>query len=136
MIAGVEVRPLELKRDERGWLTEVLRVAPGSQDSVVKQLYLTTGNPGKTKGKHYHTRKIEWFCVVRGNARLHLKDTRTGEEEIYEMGERNLMTITIPPGVAHAITNCADEPFYLLAAVNEAFNSDDPDTFPFAFPGL
>lgn len=136
MIPGVEVRRLEVKCDDRGWLAEVLRATSDSQACVMQQLYVTTGNRGKTKGKHYHTRKIEWFCVVRGKARLHLKDTRTGDQEVHEMGEHNMVTITIPPGVAHAITNCGNEPFYLIAAVNEAFDPADPDTFAFEFPDL
>jgi len=136
MINGVRVDPLEVKRDDRGWLTEVLRSSNLSGGARMSQLYVTVGNPGKTKGKHYHTRKTEWFSVVSGDAKLFLRDTRTGEETVVPMGDRNLVAVTIPPHVAHAITSDGTAPFYLIVVVSEEFDPSDPDTLPFDFPGL
>ena len=136
MINGVRVDPLEVKRDDRGWLTEVLRSSNLSGGARMSQLYVTVGNPGKTKGKHYHTRKTEWFSVVSGDAKLYLRDTRTGEETVVPMGDRNLVAVTIPPHVAHAITSDGTAPFYLIVVVSEEFDPSDPDTLPFDFPGL
>ena len=136
MIEGVRVDPLEVKRDDRGWLTEVLRSSNLSGGARMSQLYVTVGNPGKTKGKHYHTRKTEWFSVISGDAKLFLRDTRTGEETVVPMGDRNLVTVTIPPHVAHAITSDGTAPFYLIVVVSEEFDPSDPDTLPFDFPGL
>jgi dTDP-4-dehydrorhamnose 3,5-epimerase-like enzyme len=53
MIEGVRIDRLEIKRDERGWLTEILHSSNQSADAKLAQLYITVGNPGKTKGKHY-----------------------------------------------------------------------------------
>jgi UDP-2-acetamido-2,6-beta-L-arabino-hexul-4-ose reductase len=114
----------------------VLRSSKLPDRKQMSQLYVTVGNPGKTKGKHYHTRKIEWFCVASGRAKLYLKDTRTQEEQVVPMSEDNMVTVGIPPHVAHAITNDGDKPFYLIVVVSEEFNPSDPDTFPFEFPGL
>jgi len=136
MIEGVRVDPLEVKRDDRGWLTEVLRSSNLSGGARMSQLYVTVGNPGKTKGKHYHTRKTEWFSVISGDAKLFLRDTRTGEETVVPMGDRNLVAVTIPPHVAHAITSDGTAPFYLIVVVSEEFDPSDPDTLPFDFPGL
>lgn len=133
---GLCIDTLEVKKDERGWLTEILRSGnlPGS--TRMSQLFVTVGNPGKTKGKHYHTRKTEWFSVVNGNAKLYLRDIRTDEEKIVLMGERNMVMVTIPPHVAHAITCDGDIPFYLIVVASEDFDSKDPDTYPFDFPGI
>lgn len=136
MLEEVRVDPLDIKRDDRGWLSEILRSSNQPAGAKIAQLYVTVGNPGKTKGKHYHTRKIEWFSVVSGHAKLFLRDTRTGEEQIVPMGENNMVTVTIPPHVAHAITNDGETPFYLIVVVSEEFNPQDPDTLPFTFPGL
>jgi UDP-2-acetamido-2,6-beta-L-arabino-hexul-4-ose reductase len=136
MIEGVSIQALEVKEDHRGWLAEVLRSSKLPDRKQMSQLYVTVGNPGKTKGKHYHTRKIEWFCVVSGRTKLYLKDTRTQEEQVVPMSEDNMVTVGIPPHVAHAITNDGDKPFYLIVVVSEQFNPSDPDTFPFEFPGL
>jgi dTDP-4-dehydrorhamnose 3,5-epimerase-like enzyme len=52
------------------------------------------------------------------------------------MGERNMVTVSIPPHVAHAISNDGDAPFYLIVVVSEEFDPSDPDTFPYDFPGI
>lgn len=136
MIDGVEVYRLDIKRDERGWLAEILRARGKTDGEEFAQLYVTVAYPGKTKGKHYHERKVEWFCVVAGEAMLFLKDTRTGKEESLPMGEKNMVTVRIPPGIAHAITNTGNAPLYLVVVVSEPFNPQDPDTYPARFAGL
>ncbi|MFQ5540459.1 MAG: cupin domain-containing protein [Candidatus Binatia bacterium] len=137
MIEGVEIYPLEIKRDKRGWLTEILRGRQiGQQEQGFGQLFVTVAYPGKTKGKHYHKHKVEWFCVVSGEGLLFLRDVRTGKERQVPMGEKNMVTVGIPPYVAHAITNPGNTPFHLVIVVSEEFNPEDPDTFPYEFPDL
>jgi dTDP-4-dehydrorhamnose 3,5-epimerase-like enzyme len=131
----VRVDLLDVKTDDRGWLAEILRSGTLASGTSMSQLFVTVGNPGKTKGKHYHRRKTEWFSVVSGNAKLYLKDVRTGEEKVVPMGEKNMVTVTIPPHIAHAITSDGDGPFYLIVVASEEFDASDPDTFPFDFPG-
>ena len=133
---GVRIDILNVKKDERGWLAEIMRSGTLTDGARMSQLFVTVGNPGKTKGKHYHRRKTEWFSVVSGEAKLYLRDTRTGEEKVVPMGEKNMVTVTIPPHVAHAITSDANTPFYLIVVASEDFNSDDADTFAYDFPGL
>jgi UDP-2-acetamido-2,6-beta-L-arabino-hexul-4-ose reductase len=135
-IEDVEIYPLDIKRDERGWLAEILRAEKRQVREDFAQLYVTVALPGKTKGRHYHRRKVEWFCVVSGEALLILKDTRTGEELRVPMGEENTVTVRIPPHIAHAITNTGTSPAYLIVVVSEQFNPKDPDTFPYNFEGL
>ena len=133
---GLRVDILDVKKDERGWLAEIMRSANLPKSARMSQLFVTVGNPGKTKGKHYHKRKTEWFSVVSGAANLYLKDVRTGEERIVPMGENNLVTVAIAPQIAHAITSDGDQPFYLIVVASEDFDPKDPDTFPFDFPGI
>jgi len=126
----VEVLPHEQKVDHRGWLIEVLRKEQVN-GSEFGQIYLTTAHPAKRKGNHYHTRKTEWFCVVKGMGRLVLEDVETKERSEILMGEERLVTVKIPPGVAHMIENAGNEMMYLVIFVNETFSKDDPDTFPY-----
>ncbi|HVO94602.1 MAG TPA: WxcM-like domain-containing protein [Terriglobales bacterium] len=133
---GLRVDVLDVKKDERGWLAEIMRSGTLKDGLRMSQLFVTVGNPGKTKGKHFHRRKTEWFSVVSGDARLYLHDTRTGEKTEVPLGEKNMVTVTIPPHVAHAITSNGDMPFYLIVVASEDFNPDDADTFPYDFPEL
>jgi UDP-2-acetamido-2,6-beta-L-arabino-hexul-4-ose reductase len=90
---------------------------------------VTTAHPGSVKGNHYHTRKYEWYCVLKGEARLALVDNLSGEREEILLGEQQLITVRIPPRVAHAIENVGSEMMYLLVYTDESYNEEDPDTF-------
>lgn len=136
MIDDVKIYPLDVKRDERGWLAEILRAGHNKPNEALKHIYITVAHPAKTKGRHYHQRKVEWFCVVSGEGMLVLRDMRTGEEKKIAMGEKNMVTVRIPPHVAHAITNTGNTPLYLVVMVSEEFNPADPDTFPYSFTSL
>ncbi|PIQ95770.1 MAG: hypothetical protein COV67_13030, partial [Nitrospinae bacterium CG11_big_fil_rev_8_21_14_0_20_56_8] len=86
-----EVRDLEKKCDERGWLVEVLGSEfVGKHSARFGQIHVSVARPGKVRGNHYHTRKVEWFCVPSGTGTLVLKDVETGEEQALLMGENNL----------------------------------------------
>ena len=128
MIQGVKIKKLDVKRDDRGWFTEILR-GDEVEDPKLGQFYVTTANSGQTKGKHYHNRKLEWFCVVKGNALLTLVDTKTEERQEIKMGEDNMVTVEIPPRVWHAIANTGEDEMFLIAHISEPFNPEDPDTF-------
>ena len=136
MMKDLQIDALEVKRDDRGWLAEVLRSGGLAAGARLSQLFVTVCNPGKTKGKHYHTRKTEWFSVISGDAKLYLRDRRTGEELVVPMGEKNMVTVTIPPHVAHAVTCDGDRPFYLIVVASEDFDPGDPDTYSCDFPGI
>lgn len=125
----VKIYKLEIKRDERGWLVEILK-----RDQLTTkpfgQFYVTTAHPGVVKGNHYHIHKNEWFCVIKGKGKLALQDIETKERKEIVMGEENMLTIKIPPKVAHGIKNIGQGMMYLLAYVDEVFNPQEPDTFP------
>lgn len=128
MIKGVKVKSLDVKKDDRGWFAEILR-ADEIDNPKFGQMYVTTATPGQTKGKHYHNRKLEWFCVVKGNALLTLVDNKTGKKQEIEMGENNMVTVEIPTGVWHAISNTGDGDMFLIAHISEPYNPEDPDTY-------
>ena len=129
MLDELLVRPLTRRTDDRGWLAEILRAGEGVA-APFGQIFVTVAKPGVTKGRHYHTRKIEWFCVIHGKGRLVLQDLATHERTEVEMGDENLVTVRIPPNVGHQITNTGAEPMVLLVYAEEVFNPGDPDTFP------
>ena len=126
---GVEVKRLEVKRDERGWLVEILRSEELRRGDRFGQFLITTAHPGYIKGNHYHTRKYEWYCVLKGKARLVLVHNLSGEREEILLNEQQLNTVRIPPRVSHAIENVGSEMMYLLVYTDESYNEEDPDTF-------
>ena len=130
MIRNLIINKLDVKCDERGWLAEILRKENLREKYDFGQILITVAKPGVTKGNHYHKRKHEWFCVVRGRGKLLLKDVTSDERQEVLMGDENMVVVKIPPNVTHAIQNIGDEMLYLLIYIDEPFNQQDPDTFP------
>lgn len=122
------IKKLEKKVDERGWLAELLRPEDTGQKEF-GQLYVTIAKPGITKGNHWHKRKKEWFIVIRGQAELLLRDLSTGQEEKIQMNGDDLSVVEIEPGILHAITNTGKNEMHLLAYISESFKPNDPDTY-------
>ena len=119
---------LEIKKDERGWLSELLHFKDLDHKQF-GQLLVTVAKPNVTKGGHYHLRKEEWFVVVSGNGKLRLRDNETNEEKVVLIGERDMKAVQIPLKTAHWISNIGDQDLILLAYCNEVFDPKDTDTF-------
>ena len=125
---NIGVKKLDIKKDHRGWLAEI--VQPKDVGSNTFGLILvTTAKPGQTKGNHYHKIKTEWYCVIRGQALLTLIDNKTQEVKKLHMGEDNMVLVRIPPNNFHTIKNVGGKEMYLMVYVNQAFDPKDPDTY-------
>ena len=114
--------PLEMKVDERGSFTEVLKSADRGQVSV------NISKPGITKGNHWHHTKNEKFLVVSGEGLIRFR--KHGSDEIIEYhvsGER-LEVVDIPTGYTHSIVNVGDTNLVTLMWCNECFDPGKPDT--------
>jgi UDP-2-acetamido-2,6-beta-L-arabino-hexul-4-ose reductase len=110
-------------RDDRGQLFEVLRMAGGGQ------IFFSTTKPGVIRGNHFHTRKIEWFCVLRGEAVIRVR--RVGDERVREfrVSGDSPQFISIPALHTHQIENIGDDELLTMFWCNEIFQPADPDTF-------
>tara|TARA_B100000315_G_scaffold184167_1_gene173178 strand:- start:32066 stop:32473 length:408 start_codon:yes stop_codon:yes gene_type:complete len=130
MIKDLVIKKLDIRSDERGWLTEILRKENLAKKNDFGQILVTVAKPGIIKGNHYHKRKEEWFCVVRGKGKLLLKDVTSDQCQEVLMGDENMVAVKIPSNVTHSIQNIGNEMLYLLIYIDEPFNRQDPDTFP------
>lgn len=122
------VKLLSEKRDARGRFVEILRTEDVGK-TPFGQVSLTTALPEQTKGRHYHLRKTEWYCVIRGSAQLLLRSNETGRVVKKNLNDKRLQLIAIPPNWYHEITNTGNEEMYLLVYCNEPFDKKNADTF-------
>lgn len=123
-----ETRILQIKKDDRGELIELIK--PEDIGGLFQgQVFLTTAKPGKIKGNHYHLRKTEWYCVIKGQGKLTLIDIHTKEKQIQIVSSEKMELVTISPNIFHSIENIGEEDMYLIVYVSEEFNSEDSDTF-------
>lgn len=109
--------------DVRGNFAEVIRLGIGGQVS-----YSTTF-PGITRGNHFHTRKIERFSVVKGEALIQLRKIGTDKVlEFYLNGDEPAY-VDMPIWFTHNIKNIGKEELLTIFWINEFYNPNDPDTY-------
>ncbi len=113
----------EVHRDDRGHLFEIIRMANGGQ------VFFSTTKPGIVRGNHYHTRKIEWFCVLKGEAAIRLR--RVDDDSVHEfrVSGDSPQFISIPVLHTHQIENVGDRDLLTMFWCNEVYTADDPDTY-------
>lgn len=118
----------KLHSDARGCVFELLRL-PEEIAGGVGQLFITTADPGQSKGHHYHTRKTEWFCVIAGEGEMVTRHRESGVPGLYPMKASDPLVVRVVPGVTHALRNTGTTPLVAAVFVSEVFNPEDPDTF-------
>ncbi|WP_276359542.1 NAD-dependent epimerase/dehydratase family protein [Daejeonella sp. H1SJ63] len=114
-----------LHTDDRGSFSEIIRVGEGQGG----QTSFSTTVPGVTRGNHFHTRKIERFAVIKGEALIQLRKIGTTETiDLYLSGDSPAY-VDMPIWYAHNIKNIGSEELYTIFWINEFFDINDPDTF-------
>jgi len=116
-------KKLEIKEDERGKFIEIFK-APG-----FGQVSYSTTKPGVTRGNHYHTRKLEKFCVIEGKAKISLRNRETNEIKEYLVSGDKPQIVDMTLNWAHNIKNIGGTEMKLLIWISEIFDPKDPDTF-------
>lgn len=118
------VFPLNMKCDDRGSFTELLKTEKCGQFSV------NISKPGITKGQHWHNSKWEFFIVVSGRALI--QERKIGSDEIYEFevtGDE-IKAVHMLPGFTHNIINLSEtDNLVTVMWANEQFDPEKPDTF-------
>ena len=122
---------LDMKCDERGSFTEVLKTLDHGQFSV------NVSKPGVTKGQHWHNSKWEFFIVVSGHGLIQERrigiDPETGDAYPvieFEVSGEQIQAVHMLPGYTHNIINLSEtENLVTLMWANEMFDPEKPDTF-------
>ncbi len=135
-IDGVSVLPLEMRRDERGHLTELFR-AGDVAGFEPEQWHLLATRAGGLRGMHVHARHDDYKVVLQGRVALALKDLRRDSPseraaELHELSGDELRAVFIPVGVAHGIL--AHD--WSLVAVGVTHVYDPADDFEFRWDDL
>lgn len=109
--------------DARGTFIEVIRFDIGGQCSF------STTVVDITRGNHFHTRKIERFAVIKGKALIQLRKIDSEEIMDFCLDGDEPSYVDMPIWYTHNIKNIGDEDLYTIFWINEAYNSEDPDTY-------
>jgi len=146
-IEGVIIRDLRKFTDDRGWLTELFRHDDLEPQFYPVMTYVSSTNPGVTRGPHEHVDQADFFCFLGPSTfKLRLWDNREESETFNHVmtlmvGQENPKSVLIPAGVVHAyqnvggvngiVINCPNR-LYMGEGkrdrVDEIRHEDDPET--------
>lgn len=133
MIDGLQVIPLRLFEDERGWFFELRRESLLPRPTV--QTNVSFSRKGVIRGLHYHERgQDDLFCCLTGMARVVVLDRTSGEAFSLDIGEQNPAAVYVPGRHAHGFEALSDCLF--TYHVTEEYDPADPDehTLPWDDP--
>ena len=124
MIEGVELIPLRVWEDERGWLYELRR--DSALPAPTRQTNVSFSRAGVIRGLHYHERgQSDLFACLTGMARVVLLDRETGETMSVDIGDDNPVAVWVPGQLAHGFEALTDVLF--CYHVTEEYDPPDPD---------
>jgi UDP-2-acetamido-2,6-beta-L-arabino-hexul-4-ose reductase len=111
--------------DGRGDLFETVRSHGGTG-----QAFVSTTLPGRTRGDHYHLRKVERFYVVRGEAEIALRRLLDDEVVTFRIGGSGPGFVDMPTMWVHNITNVGDEDLITVFWADQLLDPVNPDQYP------
>ena len=124
MIEGVELIPLRVWEDERGWLYELRR--DSALPAPTRQTNISFSRAGVIRGLHYHERgQSDLFACLSGMARVVVLDRETGETTSLDIGDDNPVAVWVPGQLAHGFEALTDVLF--CYHVTEEYDPADPD---------
>lgn len=117
-----------IHENETGLFQELAR----TKDLKFGQINLLVINSECSRGGHYHTRKEEWFCCIRGQCRMDLQNIYSLETMDMLLDETTREFIKVEPFWSHTLTNLSDEKVCdIIIIISEEYIESDPDTFKF-----
>lgn len=118
------VIPFLKRTDPRGWLVETVKSKGGGQ------VFVSSTEPGITRGQHFHLRKVERFVVLQGTAEIKMRRLFETEVTTYPVSGDDPCAVDIPTLHTHSITNVGEDQLITLFWTNELFDPEDSDTYP------
>lgn len=123
----MDYKTWEVKKniDERGFLSEIFR---RDVQGDFKQVYVATLKPGAVRANHYHKSRREWFCIIKGKARITLWD-KTGWRLYVDVDGNNPQVIEVPTLMFHKIENIGKRIAILVSAASDLYDKNNPDSY-------
>jgi UDP-2-acetamido-2,6-beta-L-arabino-hexul-4-ose reductase len=110
-------------KDDRGLFSELIRSFSEGQTS-----YSIT-KKGEIRGNHFHSRKIERFSVIKGKAKIQLREVLSEEKIEFILDGKTPSYVDMPIWYTHNIENIGDEDLITIFWINEHYAEDSSDTY-------
>lgn len=136
LIQGVQIEPLQVHPDDRGFFMELGRLGKGLAKNMVPdgprqiQVSTTLTYPGTIKAIHYHSEQTDLWAPLSGMLQVFLCDLRRqsptfGAINTIYVGKFRPWEILIPPGVGHGYKALGIEPIQLVYFTDRHYNPAD-----------
>ena len=131
MIEGVQLVPLEVHMDDRGYVIEIIRASDPYLEKFGQVYFVASLTRGSIRAFHKHRDLWDYFFVSRGSAKFALRDDRpdlsTYEQmETHVIGEHRPALLVVPAGVYHGWMALEDGT-QLVSTASEIYNRENPD---------
>jgi len=128
-IDGLEIIPLQVNFDDRGYLFEIIHHYDMPKFG---QVYVV-GDPVRGIIRAFHKHEILWdyFCIVKGSAKFVFVDDRKNsktykQQETVILSEKAPKMVIVPPGVYHGWMSLEDDTI-MVSTGSEIYNKEKPD---------
>jgi len=111
------------RSDARGALFEAVKSLHGGQ------CFISTTHAGVTRGNHYHSRKIERFLVLQGDALIRLRRLLAPQVHEFRVSGAAPCYIDMPTFHTHDITNTGAGELVTLFWSHDLYDPGQPDTY-------
>ncbi len=134
MIEGVRIRDLVLHTDDRGTVCEMFDPRWGWHPDPLVFTYFYTIRPGLIKGWAMHKNHEDRYCIMQGEIRVVLYDSRADSPTFglvveHYLTEHHRQLLSIPSGVWHADQNVGGKDCLVVNFPTIQYNHEDPDKF-------
>jgi len=144
LIEGVEIEPMALWPDDRGYFLEVQRLGRGLAAQFPPestQISTAFNYPNAIKAFHYHLHQTDCWTPAMGMLQVALVDLRRGSATF---GQRNTIyvgalrpcQILIPPGVGHGYKVIGGGPAMLIYMTDQFYNPKDEGRIAYNDPQI
>jgi len=115
--------PLKKNQDNRGIFSEFLKF------ENLGQISYFTINKKKSRGGHYHHKKVEKFIFLNGKVKITYLNIINNKKITFTVSANENKVVETIPGWAHNIENASNQVVVGLVWANEIFDSSKPDTY-------
>ena len=104
-----------------GKLTELLK----SENKG--QVFFSTTKPDIVRGNHFHRKRIERFCVLKGKALIEIR--RVGDDKVikYEIDGHDYKVIDMPIYYTHSLKNIGKDELVCVFWMNDILDENVTD---------
>jgi len=109
--------------DERGSLSELVI------SKTEGQIFYSTTKPniGAIRGNHFHTKRIERFCILEGDALVSMRKVGTDEVIEYKISGNNNVVFDTPVYYTHNLQNIGDTTLIACFWMNDILKENEID---------